>query len=134
MSLSQVIASAYGQQPGTTFLSLWRKQDAFLLDYAHAQERHDAARAARALGDLDATRRDLGTFFAGFGPELGQRPSRARWPRRSTATTAAIRAFAHGSPKAYARLHRAAKLDARTSPACWPSGIAARYPGRFPAG
>lgn len=132
VSLSQVIASAYGQQPGTAFLSLWRKQDAFLLDYAHAQERGDAGRAARALGDLDQTRRDLGTFFAGFGPELGADAVEGALAPPLDATTAAIRAFAHGSPKAYARLHRAAKLTPQLA-GVLADGIATRYPGRFPA-
>jgi hypothetical protein len=132
VSLSQVVASAYGQKPGTAFLSLWRNQDAFLLDYAHAEEHHDAGRAGRALADLDATRHDLGTFFAGFGPELGRQAVEGALAPPVAATAAAIRAFAAGSPKAYARLHAAAKLAPHLA-GVLAAGIAARYPARFPA-
>jgi hypothetical protein len=130
-ALSQIVASAYGQQPGTTFLSLWRKQNTFLLDYAHAQERHDKARAARALGNLDATRSDLGAFFAAFGPELGDSSVKDALTPPLDATTGAIRALVAGSPKAYGRVQDAATLMPHLA-GVLAEGIARRYPARFP--
>ena len=132
-ALSQIVASAYGEQPGTTFLSLWRKQDTFLLDYAHAQERHDKARAARALSDLDATRRDLGAFFAAFGSELSQGTVESALGPPLDGTTSAIRALAARSPKAYGRVHDASSQMPHLA-GVLAEGIAGRYPGRFPEG
>ena len=96
--------------------------------------RSAATPAARPARWGTSTRRGAtsATFFAGFGPELGADAVEGALAPPLDATTAAIRAFAHGSPKAYARLHRAAKLTPQLA-GVLADGIATRYPGRFPA-
>src|SRR5207244_10720971 len=69
-ALANVLVSADGAGAGATFLSLWRGQVSYFLDYTRARVAGNQADAAQAASRLDQFSQDLGAFLAGANPNL----------------------------------------------------------------
>lgn len=127
--LAAAIGSVYGQQAGTTFLSLWRKHIGFFVNYTLGAAAGDKKMEAAALKDLDGYRADFGAFIESATGGILSKDAVATELKGHIATlSAAIAAQAAGSTKAYGLLRDAANHMPMTADV-----LAAAFVQQFPA-
>lgn len=69
-ALSAAVGSVYGNDVGTSFLALWRRHIAIVVDYTTAVAKRDKAAAEKAVTELVGYTQAFAAFLGGANPHL----------------------------------------------------------------
>lgn len=132
-TLSQFVASVYGENAGGRFAALWSAHTVAFTDYARAKVNADAVVAQRALVALKRFRVDTLGLLDELDPGGPRRRLASALTKHVDTATAAIRAQATNSPKLGPRLLVAAGAT-RAVGRVLAARFARQLPEKLPAG
>lgn len=130
LELSRAISSAYGDDAGRQFLSLWRQHIGFFVDYTRAAARGDQAGMSTAKADLDGYRSAFAAFLSAANPNLGKDAVAAELGVHVDTLIAAIQAQAAKDASQVLKLRDAADHMPHTG-FVLASAIARQFPQKF---
>ena len=115
--LAKAVTAVGGKENGDAFLKLWRAHIGFFVDYAVAKKTGDDAGAKKAQTSLDGYTSDAGAFFESVTKGALPKAAVAKELKGHVKTlSAAIDAFAAGSPKGFDLLKAAADHVVMSAP------------------
>ena len=133
VSLSEAVASVYGEDAGAQFLELWRNHIGFFVEYTLGGATGDTTQQDAAKAKLDDYRADFGAFIdSATGGGLAADTVAENLEVHVDTLIEAIDAVLAGSPDVFPQLREAAQHMPSTAMAL-SSAIAAQFPDRFPA-